>query len=292
MNITQEQLALARGAAVQFGVTLQRLTSVSDEATSWLVHTNELSALSGGDSTGREPGELYTLLLLSRSCSHEAALAFTESQSSDVFQGGAIVDMMMDEEGSTAYIFEYHPRVSLQTLWSCRDASVAEMATALIAVLAMSVRMLRLGYCLGEISLNQLGVDCLGTVMLLHPGNMHAGQLAHPCCDRGVTTRSVTAILDSTLATEDAGPLKTAALLALEHELQEDALEVGLHAVAQVITPSRIYLNASIEQLNRSRARQSAPQMPLKPSRGHAFDIRGYLRSISAKKKGLQPVVD
>lgn len=290
MHLTQEQLALSRGAAARFGVTLQRLTSVSETATSWLVRANEPSTLSGEERTGNERGELYTLMLLSSTCCHEAALAFSESLSSDVFESGSIVDMMIDDEHGSAYLFEYHPRVSLQTLWSCRDATLAEMATALIAILAISVRMLRLGYCLGEISLDQLGVDRTGAMMLLHPGDMHAGQRAHPCCERGVATQSVTAILDAILATEDARPLKTVAVLALEQELQEDPLEVGLHAVAQVITPSRIYLSDSIEKLNHRMVRRSAAQEPLQSSRGRTLSDGGVSALNHDKRKGLLAV--
>jgi hypothetical protein len=162
--------------------------------------------------------------------------------------------MFIDDCDDFAFLFHYQPVLSVGTIFAHRVPSLGEQATLLLGVLALSVRVRTLGYCLGAVTEQVVGVDVDGSILIIEPAEMHACSEDSECCAHGVHLESLFSLLTRWSHDVPTGLLTDAARVALVTDSAENALEVGMHVVNQIVTPSRIHLDVSIGRLPLARA--------------------------------------
>lgn len=294
MNIPDLHLQTAVDAASKFEVKVVRLLEDSERTSRWLVRsTREHDAVEIGQAIAHEE-VLYVLLVLHRAVTHEAGLAFTEVQSSDALAEGSIVDMFIDERIGFGFLFEYRAVLSIHTVFEHRAPTLAELATLLLAVLALSVRIRVLGYCLGVVTGNSLAVDSDGAILVYDPAAMHSVHQESGCCARGVSLDSVLSLLKELGEEETSSILADAARLSLEEAATENSLEVGLHVVKQIVTPSRIRFDDAVERLPQSsKGPILNDAMPTQSNQLktviHKFSRLSVQKDVGFRRKRLKP---
>lgn len=247
-------LESAVAAAAKFEAEVIRLLYRSERTSRWLVRLRPSSFVGDSDDVAEESHDLAVLVLISQTVCQEAGFAFTEAQASESFAGAAIVDMCVDDSVGFALVFEYRTALSVGTIFEHRAPILGELATLLLGVLAISTRLRTLGYCLGALTQDVLGVDTEGSILVLEPGRMHASRQESDCCSHGVLVESVFALLTRWSDDVPTALLTDAARLALGAGSAENAVEVGMHVVNQIVTPCRIHLDASVARLPLAQA--------------------------------------
>lgn len=247
MNQQLEFLTRAFEAAALFDLKLRRMLHKDVTSQSWLV-THGNSSLD--EARGSELGSgapLYRMVILGTPAESNAVLAFTEAQADETALELGIVDMCIDERIGAVFVFDYQPALSMETNWNNNPPSVAELCSALIAVLAIMVRVNRLGYCLGKLGLDSLMVDRCGAVFLRDAGDMHSSSVGRQCCASGVDGAALIALVGAATPETDVDPVLSALQYSLECDSGESALEVGVHHFSLFVTPATIQLRTQLD---------------------------------------------
>jgi len=238
--------------AERFRVRLVRSLPSSAGTSRWLVRDiNETSGVAPADGGA----DLFELIVLHESTDDDcdARLCFLELHSDEQSSGGALQDVCIDPELGMALVLTYQPSLDLAALRAQQVLSAGECATVLLAVIAFGVRARAMGYCLGEISPQQLLVDELGSVRAQHAKGMHAcAEGDQECCVRGIALSALAHV--ASVVSGTAGEHLAAALIHQLHVVapNDHPLEVAVHTFTGEVTPKRLRLITDIRNVQTS----------------------------------------
>lgn len=256
MRLAATHLSRAAEAATRFGVRLLRPTVVTDSAMRWVV----VEDLPHPTGEGSESLQLRTLLVLFDERKQVEHLAFTELLSDETQSPSAIIDMLIDPRLGFAYLFDYSPTLSLDSIAQHARLNGGQLGSLVIACAALATRARRAGYCLSTLEAERMLIDVLGGVWLADSGRAHAfespGALlregkadavertmdAHSCCTWGMDPSSLLAMLAAVGQPDAVAALSSSVTETFDAAQHEDLLEVATHFISQVVSPAKMVL--------------------------------------------------
>jgi hypothetical protein len=247
MTLLVQRNFSATAVSARFNLTLQRKLSESANSSRWIVRPASSSVPVRDKSAPVE--QLFELLLMPSTGDDAEKLAFTEVLADEYEGDGHLVDMLIDHEHGFAWLFSYEASLPLREVSRQSLLTAGQLASVLIAIVALGSRARNAGYCISGPDADALHVSSSAALSLKSATGFHAAAPAsRDCCARGFDTSAL-----MTLFAEVGEPVALEILRDIiqaldEASLDENALEVCLHLIREVLTPQEILLPSGIDR--------------------------------------------
>jgi len=277
MSIEMSTEFSAMNIAEAFGVRLHRMLCDEKQQKRWLAYSPHQTIPEENSSVVER--KLFELLLMPGLGSDLEKIAFTEILADEFAGSGGLVDMVIDARFGFAWMFSYETRVSLRTISREHLLSAGQLATLLIALVALGSRARNVGYCISCPAADALYVGSSGAVTVAAATGFHAvTENRGQCCAQGFDSASTLQVFKE-VGEPDALPLIHEVIQSLRTiSADENLLEVCIHLIQEVLIPQRIQLPGRVSQP------QSSVEGQIMLS-SHTSIPADYLRKNSFKPK-------